>query len=277
MIKSTLFPDKTFATKQELFAELRANVETIIDSKKSEIYKSHEKGNHFNGFISKLPGEETKAGPQMKEGYCYPVINTTKYLDLHGDCHMDGIWNKSAKDQNGKIYYVADHEIKTHSIIAWPADVNVMVKSVPWTWVGKDYPGNTEALIYEINKSSIVNATAKEIIESKRPVQNSVRMQYVKISLALNSEHKDDILYKGNWDKWVNEISNKEVAEEQGYFFAVEEAKIIKEGSMVPFGSNDATPINQRKDGADTITPEDTEPVIPTTQTKQLFINPNFY
>lgn len=271
MIKSAQFPDKTFATKEELFAELRANVDKIIACKTSEIYKSHEKGNHFNGFISKLPGEETKAGPQMKEGYCYPIINTTKYLDSHDDVHMDGIWNRSAKEQNGKLYYVADHEIKTNSIIAWPSDVNVMVKSVPWSWVGKDYAGNTEALIYEIDKSAIVNATAKQIIDSKRPVQNSVRMQYVKISLAMNSEDKNDVQYKANWDKWLDEIANKEVAIENGYFFAVEEAKIVKEGSMVPFGSNDATPIQQRKDGAGTPTPEDKEPVIPTTQTKSIF------
>lgn len=271
MIKSSQFPDKTFASKDELFAELRANADKIIKCKTSEIYKSIEKGVHFNGFITRVNDTESKAGPHMKDGYCYPVINTTKYLDSHDDVHLDGIWNKSAKEQNGKLFYVADHEIKTNTIIAWPDDVNVMVKSVPWSWVGKDYPGNTEALIYEINKSAIVNATAKDIIENKRPVQGSVRMQYVKVSMALNSTAKEDIVYKANWDKWIGEIANADVAHEQGYFFAVEEAKIVKEGSMVPFGSNDATPIQQRKEGAGDTTPEHIEPVEPTTHKESIF------
>lgn len=273
MIKSAQFPGKVFASKEELFSELRANADKIISCKTSEIYKSIEKGIHVIGFFNRTTVDETKAGPHMKDGYCYPVINTTKYLDSHDDVHLDGIWNKSAKEQNGKLFYVADHEIKTSSIIAWPADVNVMVKSVPWAWVGKDYSGNTEALIYEINKSSIVNPTAKDIIENKRPVQGSVRMQYVKVSLALNSMAKEDVQYKANWDKWIGDIANADVAHEQGYFFAVEEAKIIKEGSMVPFGSNDATPIQQRKDVAGTTTTEDKEPAGPATQKESIFKN----
>lgn len=280
MIKSIYFPGKVFTTKEELFTELRTNAANILACKTSEIYNSINKGatDLATGFLLKSNPEECKTGPQMKEGFVYPVINTTKYMDSHSDVHLDGIWDRSAKEQNGKLFYVTDHEIKTSTIIAWPGEVNVMVKSVPWSWVGKDYAGNTQALIYEINKSSIVNPTAKEIIENKRPVQNSVRMQYVSIKLCMNSNAKEDIDYKANYDKWINEISNKEVAEAQGYFFAVEEAKIIKEGSMVPLGSNDATPIQQRKDGADTITPEHKEPVIPTTRKKATtFINPNFY
>lgn len=170
MIKSAQFPDKTFATKQELFKELRDNAAKIIACKKSEIHKSYYKGGAGlnNGFLMKHD-ETTKVGPQMKDGFCYPIINTTKYLDSHDDVHLDGTFTRSAKEQNGKLYYVADHEIKTNTIIAWPADVNVMLKQVPWSWVGKDYVGNTEALIYEIDTESIVNAAAKDIIVKRRP------------------------------------------------------------------------------------------------------------
>lgn len=277
MVKCKQFPDKEFTSKEEMFTHLRENADKIIAIKMAEVHKSNEFGELPTGFLLKSLAEASKVGPHMKDNCVYPIINTTRYLDHHDDCHFDGIWNKSAKEQNGKLYYVCDHEIKIDTIIAWPSDVNVMVKSIPWSWVGKDYPGNTEALIYEIPKDKIVHQKANEIIKEKRPVQNSVRMMYLQIKLGMNSTAEQDKEYKAYYDSKVDLIANKEVAEEQGYFFGVEEAKIVKEGSMVILGSNDATSVQQKeKDEADTITSEHKdEPVIPTTQTKQYLFNAN--
>lgn len=275
MIKSIYFPGKEFADKNELFAALRVNAEKIIALKKLEVHKSYFKGYPASGFLLKDISEAMKAGPHMKDGFIYPIINTTRYMDSHDDVHLDGIWDRSVKEQQGKLYYVADHEIKIDSIIAWPADVTAMVKSIPWSFVGKDYAGNTEALIYEISKDKIVHDKAKQIIEEKRPIQNSVRMQYVTIKLGMNSEDKDYIEYKTYYDKHIESIANKDVVDQQGYFFGVEEAKIIKEGSMVVLGSNDATAVRQKE--ADTITSDKIEPAVPVTQKTQNFINPNLY
>lgn len=284
MIKSIYFPQRSFETKEDLFKELRENASKIIECKKAEIYNSYTKLLNEDGtakfhtdFIEQIGGDTIKAGPQMKEGYFYPVINTTNYLDSHKDCHFDGIWDRSAKEQDGKLYYVADHKIETNSIIAWPENVKVMVKSVPWAWVGKNYEGNTQALIYEIKKSDIANENARKIIEEKRKVQNSVRMQYISIKLAMNSDAKEDIEYKKYYDSKIDLIANKDEVEADGYFFGVEEAKIIREGSMVPLGSNDATPIRQKDfTDAGTTTSEEIEPVQPLKTVTQ-FINPNFY
>lgn len=240
------FPEKVFATKDELFAELRANADNIIALKKADVQKSYEKGCVSSTFLVPKECTALKTGPQMKEGFVYPVINTTKYMDSHRDVHFDSIWNKSVKEQQGKVFYVADHLTYIDNVIAWPEDVKMMVKSVPWSFVGKSYSGNTEALIYEIAKNKIVNAKAKEIIETKRPVQNSVRMMYVTIKLGMNSDNEDDKKYKDYYDSRIKEIANKEDVEELGYFWGVEEAKIITEGSMVIRGSNDATPVQQK-------------------------------
>ena len=40
MIKSAYFPNKTFATKQELFKELKDNRKALIDLKKATILNS---------------------------------------------------------------------------------------------------------------------------------------------------------------------------------------------------------------------------------------------
>lgn len=243
--------NKSFATKQEMFKALADNSKEIIGLKKAAIQKSADKGQLSNFNLFKIT-DETKSLLGLKENHIYPVINTTKYLDSHGDVHMDGIWSKSIQEQKGQIYYVADHELKTTSVIAFPADVNAFVKEVPWSFVGKGFEGNTQALIYEIPKEAIKLQAAKDIIEQKQPVQNSVRMQYVKIRLAMDSTEKEHAEFKNNFDGYVDVIANKEQAKEQGYFWIVDEAKISKEGSMVLFGSNDATPIQYTEAGSST-------------------------
>lgn len=246
LLKSRDFKNREFADYGELFAELRKNADAIIALKKAESYESFKKHGLNTSFLIKQSASVSKIGPHMKDGYIYPVINTTNYMDSHRDVHFDGLWNKSAREQNGKLFYVADHSTSIESIIAWPEDVNVMVKSVPWSFVGKSYSGNTEALIYEISKTKIVHDKARKIIEEKRPVQNSVRMMYVKIQLGMNSDAEEDLKYKEYYDSKINHIVNREEVEELGYFWGVEEAKIVIEGSMVIRGSNDATPIRQK-------------------------------
>lgn len=258
--------NKSFSDKQEMFKALSEGSKTIIDLKKAAVQKSADKGQLSNFNLFKIT-EETKSLLGLKENHIYPVINTTKYMDSHGDVHMDGIWNKSLNEQKGQIYYVADHELKTTSVIAFPSDVNAFVKEVPWSFVGKDYEGNTQALIYEIPKSAIKLEQARQIIEDKRPVQNSVRMQYVRIKLAMDSTEKEHAEFKSNFDNHIDSIANKEYAKEQGYFWVIEEAKIAKEGSMVLFGSNDATPI-QYSEAANKSTSEQ-EPAEATQQTKK--------
>jgi hypothetical protein len=265
MITVKEFPDIQFSSKEDLFKALRENADKIISLKCADVVKSCDKGGATDiQFLERLPN--AIKGIDMKQDCVYPVINTTKYLDSHNDVHMDGIWNKSAKEQNGKVYYVADHELKLQSIIAYPSNVNVMLKSVPWGVLGKDFEGETEALIYEIPKSAIVNQLAKKAIEEKVPMQNSVRMQYVKIKLALNSTAKEDLEYKKTYDETIDLIANKAIAEANGYFWAVYEAKIHKEGSMVLFGSNDSTPI--LTNGAANGTSEDKNEPEETTQSK---------
>jgi hypothetical protein len=244
MITVKDFPDKQFATKEELFTALRENVGKIIAVKKAEVQKSYQKIDFNLSWLSKDIAA-TKGEYDLKDGYTYPVINTTKVMDSHKDVHFDGIWTKSIKEQQGKLFYITDHEMKVESVIAWPEDVKASVKTVPWSFVGKDYSGFTEALIFEIDKEKIVNAGALKIINEKRPVQNSVRMMYVKINLGMNSNAKEDAAYKSYYDARISDIANKDDVEADGYFWGVEEAKIITEGSMVLRGSNPITPIKQ--------------------------------
>lgn len=233
--------NKTFTNQDQLFSELKKNENQIISLKKATIYKSAEKGQFATGNLHLV---ETKAAIDgMKSGYVYPIVNTTNYYDSHGDVHFPGIWNKTVKDQSGRIHYVLDHELKVNNVVVWPEDVGLLLKSVPWSVVGKEYPGMTEALVLELPEDKIKNADAKQVFAEKRSVQGSVRMQYVTIKLGINSEAKEYAENKAYYNSRIGEISNRTVVEEYGFFWGVEEAKLIKECSMVPFGSNDATAI----------------------------------
>lgn len=239
IIKATEFPGKEFATKKELFKHLKLNEDKIISLKQATIKNSE--GCVFP--MAKLGNEISKGIEGLEEGFIYPIINTTNYMDSHSDVHFPKIWNKSIKEQKGEIFYVINHSLQVGSVIAFQEDVKVLVVDIKWNELGKDFSGVTQALMFKTNADDSAPSQAIKIIEDKKPIEHSVRMQYVKLFLAMNSDAKDDKEYKKRYDKHINDIANKEDVENQGYFWGVTEAKIFKEGSMVLFGSNDITPL----------------------------------
>ena len=248
MIKSAYFPNQEFKTNKELFSALKKHKDELIGLKKASILNS----DSIKSNTDKLNVDALK-GIDLDDDYSYHVINTTKYMDSHSDVHMDGIWNKSVSEQQGKVYFVADHDLSIKSVIAYPKDVEVYTQDIPWRTLGKDFDGSTQALIFKVAKDKIVLESAKSIIENKIDIEHSIRMQYVNIELAINEDGDDYKEEKKNFDNNINKIANKGQAIDQGYFWVVSEAKISQEGSMVLRGSNDATPILESKTIEETI------------------------
>jgi len=242
--------NKSYETKEELFADLKANKDKILGIKKKAIYTGYDPLNPENSkqVVSnsqvKLKALHNSASKDLfkDDNYYYFVVNTTKVLDSHNDLHDDGIWNKTAKEQSGKNYLVDTHVLSIKTTIAYPEDVEIFVAEVPFKALGKDYGGNTEALIYKVHKDNIVGKEVKDAIESGKTMQASVKMQYVNVQLAMNSESKDDVSEKKVYDDNKHKIANKaDFKDEIHYFFLVKEAKNIHESSLVPFGSNHVT------------------------------------
>lgn len=234
MIKSIEFPNRTFESKSELFAALKKDCSKLVEMKKATVKHSDPIENGLTTAVK---------AANMQEGYIYPIINTTNYMDSHSDVHIDGIWNKSVQDQQGKVMYIINHQLEVGKVIAFGQDVEMRLETFNWPDLGKEYQGQTQALVFKTKLFDYSNEDAAKIIKAKMPVENSVRMQYVKIDMAINSDDPDYKNEKATWLKYIDRIANKGRAIEQGYFWAVTEAKIYKEGSMVLAGSNDATPI----------------------------------
>jgi hypothetical protein len=252
--------DIDFSDKESMFLALKKYEDKIIGLKKSNVMKSHEKG-QFVPNIQVREDAATKAGFAMKAEYFYPIINTTNYMDSHSDVHFPNLWNKSIKDHEGHFYYVLGHDLeKMTSVIAYPEDVKAFTRTIDWKLIGKDYEGTTQALIYEIPYSAIQIEQVDKAIREKRALQNSVRMQYIDVFFAVNSKNKDLAENYKLYNDYIDQIANKDEVEAQGYFYGVTQAKIYKEGSLVLFGSNDATPIMYKVEAANSSTSIEIEP-----------------
>jgi hypothetical protein len=241
-IKSHYFPDKEFASKEELFNSMRENYKDFIAFKKADIQKSCFKGAEVTCRLvqpSKL--KEANKALEVDDNYYYIVVNTTKILDSHDDLHIDGIWNKTVNEQQGQNFLVADHELKIDSVIVRKEHVYMMIAKLPFSALGKSYPGDTEALIYRVPKDKVIHQKAKEWLESGDEIQASVRMLYVNILFAMDSNDPADKELKSNYDTYIGQVANKDDFEYIPYFFPIKEAKNVKESSLVVYGSNHVT------------------------------------
>lgn len=234
--------NKEFNTKSEMFKALIDNKDTILTSKKAQVFKSCDKGISVNA----KPIDSLKFGSQIKElkidsDYYYIAVNTTRILDNHTDLHLDGIWNKTVKEQQGKVYLVFGHDMDPTKTIVRKEHIEMFVVKIPFSLLGKSYEGETEALIYKFRKDKVVNQTAKEWLDSGDEIEASVRMRYVDISFALNSDKEENKEFKKNFEKYLPLIANKEDFEEIDYFYPVRQAQNLFESSLVLFGSNSTT------------------------------------
>ena len=259
MIVCKEFPERVFGSKQEMFDALRANKSTLIAHKK--MATKYADAVVYSSAPSTVSGEVIKADSvdltSVNKISLKLVINTTNIMDSHSDVHLKGIWKKSVKE-NKNMFLLQEHKMSFSHIIS--DDIKASVQTMKWSDLGESYKGDTEALIFEttIDKRNefMFNQYAKSYVKN-----HSVGMRYVKMDLAINSDSKYDVEEKEIWDKYIDEVANKEDAEAQGYFWVVSEAKAI-EGSAVPIGSNRVTP---------TISAEskDIEPSNDTQSTKQ--------
>lgn len=166
------------------------------------------------------------------------VINTSNWLDSHGDVHAKGIWDDSPMDG---ISYVLDHDFSVSGLIAQPSDVKVEVRRMRWKQLGLDINGTTDALVYNVDLKEYASPDFIRAYNNGVIMQNSVRMRYDELVLCVNN--KDYGAEFEAWNKYIKEVANREDAEEMGYFWYIKKARIHLEGSAVLRGSNGITPM----------------------------------
>ena len=258
---------KSFANKEDLFNHLRQNKELLLMEKQAQIKHADACSFVVEEDICGHPvvksddndDDEKPKGLKIKV-----VINTTNLMDSHDDVHMVGLWNKTLKEQK-LLYLLKEHKMAFDSIIT--DKVKASAEMLPWKSVGEKYQGETQALIFDAELDEERNPYMVEQYRKGYVKNHSVGMRYVKLLLAMDSTNPADKEEKKNWDKYIDQVANKDRAQQKGYFFPVLEAKLI-EGSAVPLGSNSATPtltVEEMEPGKSTPT---IEPVEPTQKSK---------
>ena len=234
---------KQFQTQEELFGFLFANKKQLIAQKKA-IMKKADCVSAQPHIIWDKDQSSTKEAGEIPDGSLPEnikvsvVINTTNFLDNHGDVHIPGLWTKSLQE-NRMMMHLQEHEMEFDKIISDGNNLKAYTRTYTWEELGFKYPGVTEGLTFDSTIEKKRNEFMLNQYANGWVRNHSVGMRYVKIDMAINNEKYPNEY--AAWQKYLPQVANAEVAEEKGYFWYVLEAMCI-EGSAVPLGSNVATP-----------------------------------
>jgi hypothetical protein len=133
-----------------------------------------------------------------------------------------------------------EHEMRFDKVISDQVKATAETRTFKELGFGQ-LKGETQALVFDSTISKDVNPYMFGLYAKGMVKNHSVGMRYVKIDLAVNSDENDYKAEKKVWDKYIDQVANTKDVENQGYFWAVTEAKVI-EGSAVLMGSNRVTP-----------------------------------
>ena len=165
------------------------------------------------------------------------IANTYNYMDSHDDVHLNNVFKKSL-EENKKLFLLHDHKFEV------TAQTGNIMKAYEqdgrFIYYGLNSPLDTQALLMDVEIERSKNELVFNEYKEHRINQHSVGMIYVKIDLAIDNQ--DDKEAYALYRKYLPQIGNADKVERQGYFFAVQEAK-LKETSAVLMGSNDLTGI----------------------------------
>lgn len=257
------------------FLQQKENKADVIRCKKAADKNTDAFG--FDNFQNKLAKDfshkaASSDGSNDTEDIIYRTIvgNTYKYMDSHDDVHIPGIFTKTLQENQGNILHVHDHIFEVGAKVG--VFSKVYEEPIDWVTLGLNRLGQTVALLADSQIRKALNASIFDQYKNDELNQHSVAMRYVNMFLCINDPNDQE--HYANWNKYFVDLGNMPLILEQGYFWAITEAK-LKEISPVTNGSNDLTPtlpVGKQQPSPDTATPEKKEPS-PDTQPK--FINPN--
>lgn len=256
-----------FSEKSELFAYLKTHKKELIAKKRSMPITSEAVSFGFSRV--KNSDSATKDNAPVTEDVdvlrVKVVANTANWLDSHMDILIPGCWTKTIAERKHLIPHLHDHVHRLDAKIGEVVDIYASQLSL--TELGVEGSGTTECLVFVTDVMKEYNPKVFNQYKSGKVKQHSIGLQYMKIDLAINDEDSEKEMEF--WNKYYPQIINKEMADERGYFWVIQEIKLL-ENSAVLFGSNEATPtldnnVKSHKDPSQETEPstKDTQPPDP--------------
>ncbi len=227
---------------KELYKFLVENKSALIKQKKS-VMKRTDPVCYSTMFINAAGQLETKGvGDDNKVvdtgiTRVKVAMNTALFCDSQMDVLLPDSAKKSMKERKGMIPHIHDHKWEVEAELG---DVqNIYYQDLPIKDLGYNKSGTAQALIFETDIRKDYNEKLYTRYKAGKIKQHSIGLFYVTLELAINDpEYEKEIDF---WNKYYDQVINKEVIDESGYFWVVSEYKLM-EGSAVLFGSNILTP-----------------------------------
>lgn len=236
---------------KDLFNFLIANKDALIAQKKSVI-KFTDAVTFSPSFFNCKGSTVSKAEPSQIEPDATTlrvkvVANTSLWCDSHMDVLLRDSGKKSMKDRKGMIPHLHDHVYNV--VDAEVGDViDIYYEELSLRELGLNKMGTAQALVFETDIQKSYNEKVFNKYKSGRIKQHSIGLQYLKLELAINDDESEKEF--DFWNKYVEQVINRELVEEKGYFWVVPEYRLI-ENSAVLFGSNQLTPTLDTKANTD--------------------------
>jgi hypothetical protein len=165
------------------------------------------------------------------------VANTSNWIDSQLDMIIPGAVDKSLKERKGKIPHLHDHERSTTAKVGEVVDI--YTQDLSFSELGILGTGIANVLIFETNILKDYNENIFNQYKNGGINQHSIGLRYINMVLAMNDVNDPEHLK--NWNEYINQAINRDVAEKNGFFWVVKEYKLI-ENSAVLFGANEITP-----------------------------------
>lgn len=250
-----------FSSKKDLHAFLVANKSVLIQQKKSmpivsdgvksmpTVLSGHDlKEFGVKGFASKQDQSLPEGVLRVKT-----VANASNFVDSHMDLLVPDSPAKSIRERKGLIPHLHDHIHRTDAEVGDVVDI--LLLDIPIIELGYNMPGTTQCVVFLTDIKESYNPKIFNRYRDGKAKQHSIGLQYVKLELAINDPEWEK--EKDFFDKYYAQIINKDVVDESGYFWVVQEYKLI-ENSVVLFGSNMYTPTLEVAEGSK-VEPSDTQ------------------
>jgi hypothetical protein len=232
--------------KSELFKFLKDNKKALIAQKKATFKRFDGAPNFYSNFnVIEKDGTTKAVGdtviPEDVDSIMVDVAaNTSLWCDTAMDVLLRDSAKKSIRERKGLIPHIHDH---LYEVLAEVGDVkNIFYQDVPLKQLGLKQEGTGQVLTF---RTEIVKEYNEKIFHKyrlKKIKQHSIGLRYIELLLAINEP--DDDYYEDEykvWKKYFDQIINKEVPEERGFFWAVPQYMLL-ENSCVLIGANQLTP-----------------------------------
>jgi hypothetical protein len=238
-----------FESQEELFSFLRKNKSKLIAQKKAMPTTTDDLEFGYSKSTPVKTGKKAKNAGEVdsdtKEIAVDIIGNMSGWCDSQRDVMIKDCWKKSIADIGASgqklVYHLKNHGYTLDDIIG--RDPVLYTKDIDLSMFNfQSDIKKAQALMMSSVVCEDYDCKAYNLYEDGQIKQHSIGLQYVAISLCLDSKNEEDAQEKKNWDKYYPQVINKDSVDSKGYFWAVTECKIF-EVSAVLFGANILTPV----------------------------------